>query len=140
METSPLPSAPTTPRAGSVRLLNDWGIELSSVTVRHRRGNDPRRQDEKTWNSVAPGSTAEGALAITYDARGVTHPDSYDYWWVKLIARDEEVQACKDDFFCSLTPDDDGTVTLTLDGGPRKLHVEFSHSTGCSVALHPIRT
>ena len=116
---------------GSMTLLNDWGSDLYSVTIRHRRGNDPTRQEEKTFYNVTAGSLL-GPVDITYTT-GIGSP--FDYWWVKVVLPSGVVYQCKDSFYCYIDSSDDGKVKLRIDGEDRQLYVSFSKSSGCTVDL-----
>jgi hypothetical protein len=119
---------------GSVRVLNDWGVDLHSLTVRHRRGNDPELQDERTFYNVLAGQEA-GPLSITYTT-GIGSP--FDYWWVKFTTDTGTNFSMKSDFYCYISASDDGTVKLRLDAATSEMYVTFSESSGCYVALYEV--
>jgi hypothetical protein len=121
----------TTTHHGNAHLTNDWGSDLASVTLRHRRSNDPEKQEEQTWNNVAAGAVLS-PLQFTYET-GMASP--FDYWWVKLVTTGGHTYQCKDNFYCSVSSSDDGEVQLTLDGAPEELRVSFSESSGCTVSV-----
>jgi hypothetical protein len=121
----------TTEHNGSVTFENGWGINLFTVTIRHRQGNSYDRQEERTYEHVQPGETV-GPMAIKYTT-GVGSP--FDYWWIKIQAENGSTYTCKDNFYCYISSDDDGKVKLRADGASRNLYVTFSKSSGCSVSL-----
>ena len=116
---------------GYAYITNDWGADLASITLRHRRGNDPDLQEERTWDSVPAGSN-QGPMQFAYET-GFGSP--FDYWWVKLTTTSNQVYQCKDVFYCSVSPSDDGNVYLTVDAASEELRVKFSESDGCKVAM-----
>lgn len=121
-----------TDHTGKVYFKNDWGEDLYSVTVRHRRSNDASKQEEKTFYGVGAGQTV-GPLDITYTT-GAGSP--FDYWWIKFITNvTKKTYSIKDNFYCYISSSDDGKVTLRADGSTKKLHVIFSSSDGCKVSI-----
>lgn len=125
----------STDHSGSVYLQNDWGVDIARLTIRHRRSNDPDKQEEQSFYNVAAGAKV-GPMAITYTT-GAGSP--FDYWWVKFATQNGTTFDCKDNFYCSISSDDDGTVTLRLDGSNSDLYVNFSSSSGCSVSIDQVQ-
>lgn len=121
----------TTEHTGSVTFENGWGVNLYSVTIRHRQSNSYDKQEEQTFMNVAPGETV-GPMPIKYTT-GVGSP--FDYWWVKLQESNGTTYTCKDNFYCYISSSDDGKVKLRADGAGQKLYVSFSSSSGCTVSL-----
>jgi hypothetical protein len=119
---------------GKVYLKNDWGADLSSLTVRHRRGNDPSMQEEFTFYNVLAGDSV-GPMKITYTT-GAGSP--FDYWWVKFVTVNATAFSCKNDFYCYISSSDDGTVNLRLDGADSDMYVTFSESSGCYVGISEV--
>jgi len=123
-----------TDHTGYVYTQNDWGADLASLTVRHRRGNDPNKQEEKTYYNVMAGSQV-GPMEITYTT-GVGSP--FDYWWVKFVTTTGATFSMKDNFYCYISSSDDGTVKLRLDGAESDMFVTFSSSSGCYVSIYSV--
>lgn len=122
---------------GHVYIQNDWGEDFYSVTVRHRRGNESSKQEEKTFYGLAAGKKA-GPLDITYTT-GAGSP--FDYWWVKFITNiTKKTYTIKDNFYCYISSSDNGTVNLRLDASTKKMYVTFSSSSGCTVSISEANT
>ncbi|WP_445496882.1 hypothetical protein [Photorhabdus sp. SF281] len=119
---------------GIVTFKNDWGEDISSITIRHRRSNDPNKQEQETLNNIRSGETAESVLKVTYET-GSGSP--YDYWWVKFITSSGRLYTMKDNFYCSIGSNDNGNVTLRIDGATQEMYVTFSASSGCEVSIYP---
>ncbi|WP_299768232.1 hypothetical protein [uncultured Dokdonia sp.] len=117
---------------GFVTVLNNWGVSLKELTIRHRRGNDPNEQEEMTYENIPVGGKTE-PLRIKYET-GIGSAN--DYWWVKFVTIGNETFQCKDNFYCSISSDDDGEVLLTLEGDRIDMDVTFNESIGCSVDLY----
>jgi hypothetical protein len=117
--------------SGNARVDARWGENLTSLYLRHRRGNDPSRQEQATWLAIWETDRA-GPMPFTYET-GPASP--YDYWYVKFTTTSGQVWYCKDNFYCSVSPSDDGNVWLRIDGADQLLHVKFSSSSGCTVGL-----
>ncbi|MDT0316955.1 hypothetical protein [Streptomyces millisiae] len=123
------------PHTGKAWIVNKWGEDLASVYLRHRRGNDPQREEHKSWTSVKSGQSTEGtAMQFTYET-GFGSP--FDYWWLKfVVATNNQVWVTsKTNFSCYVSSDDDGNVKITLDGAEKEMTVSFSDSSGCRQSL-----
>ena len=120
--------------SGSVSTKNNWGADLTSLTVRHRRGNDASKQEEATYYNVKEGAEV-GPLGIEYTT-GFLSPE--DYWWIKFVTNTGASFAIKSSFYCSISPSDDGQVALRIDGADKKMFVSFSASSGCDVSISQI--
>lgn len=118
-------------RIAAVYLINDWGVDLAQVTVRHRQGNDATKQDQHTFHNVEPDGTV-GPFPARYV---VGSGSAYDYWWIKLTTQNGATYTCKSNFYCSISSDDDGKVYVRVDGSNKQLYVKFSKSSGCQVDL-----
>lgn len=119
---------------GSVKLTNTWGSALLEVHIRHRRGNDPGREESCSFYGV-PVNVATKPLKISYELNSA----SFDYWWIKFVTLEGvEYQTNKDNFFCNITGSDSGDVTITINPGDKKMYVSFSQSSGCSQGLKKI--
>jgi hypothetical protein len=121
----------STLKQGSAVVTNSWNAMLYQVVLRHRRGNLPAAQEEASSLVVGVGQRTE-PLVFTYDT-GAGSP--YDYWWIRLVSIDGGVFVCKDSFYCSLGPEDDGNVSMIVDFSAMYLAVAFSKSSGCTVPL-----
>ncbi len=125
-------NALTSTRTGSATVVNSWGLTISELTLRHRRGNDDNKQEQKTYYAIAPDSRTE-PMSFTYQT-GAGSP--FDYWWVIFVTIAGETWTCKDDFYCYVAAEDDGNVTLQLRGDKKDMYVTFSRSSSCTVGLH----
>lgn len=121
---------------GHARMYNGWGEDLASITLRHRRGNDSEKEEMKTWRAVksATWTPESDELKFKYET-GMGSP--YDYWWIKVVTLNNKSYSCKDNFYCSLSSGDDGSVKITADAAAKEAIVKFSSSSGCDVALKP---
>lgn len=125
------PVAQGNDRVGAVYLVNDWGVDLAQVTIRHRRSNDGSKQEQYTFHNVEPDSTV-GPVPVQYT---VGSGSPFDYWWVKFTTQNGATFTCKANFYCSIGSEDDGKVYLRLDGSTKQLYVKFNKSSGCNVDL-----
>jgi hypothetical protein len=117
---------------GKAYVTNNWGITLAEVTLRHRRSNDSSKQEQKTWTQLGPGDRTTDPLSFSYDTGAGS---SFDYWWVAFITNGGDTYTCKDNFYCSVSSSDDGTVEVTLNLDSRSMKLTFSNSSSCSVSL-----
>ncbi|MEU3959416.1 hypothetical protein AB0F42_06295 [Streptomyces buecherae] len=119
---------------GYARVYNGWGEDLAQITLRHRRDNDPAKEETKTWRAVktAEWTPENDKLKFTYET-GMG--SDYDYWWIKVVTLNNKTYVCKDNFYCSVSSDDDGNVKVTVDGASKEMVIEFSSSSGCTVSL-----
>lgn len=122
----------TTNRRGSVDFTNDWGEDIASITIRHRRGNDSSKQEDVTLYNVSSGERLDNVLQFTYET-GAASP--YDYWWIKFITNSTREFTIKNNFYCSVAKSDNGKVFLRIDGSDKKMYVNFSNSSGCFVKI-----
>lgn len=124
---------PQNTHEGHVHFSNQWGTTLAEITIRHRRGNEPDKEEIATLYNVEPGATLEHVMPIIYET-GMTAP--FDYWWIQFRTVGGSSYGTKDNFFCNISSDDDGQIWLTLEGGDKKeLHVAFSTSSSCDVSV-----
>jgi hypothetical protein len=119
---------------GKAYITNEWGIELKTLYLRHRRGNDPTKQDATTFKDVGIDMEA-GPMEFTYEL-GDGSPN--DYWWIKFVTNSGIEYKCKDDFSCSVRAGDDGIVYLTLHGDSSTLKVKKNHSSSCSCDMNKV--
>jgi hypothetical protein len=124
----------STDHVGHVYLQNDWGADLFSVTIRHRRGNDADKQEQQSFNNVPAGAKV-GPMEITYTT-GAGSP--FDYWWIKFQLSNGATYSCKSNFYCYISSSDDGVVLLRIDGADKDMYVSFSSSSGCYVGLSTV--
>ena len=123
-----------TTRPGYVYVTNNWGIHLAEIYLRHRRGNEPSKTDQITWNDVGNGVRV-GPFNITYEV-GFGSP--FDYWWIKFVDIAGLEFTCKDDFWCYISSSDNGNVGISLEGDKSKMTLSFSSSSGCTVGLYKV--
>jgi hypothetical protein len=120
----------STKHSGTAYIKNGWGTILTTLTLRHRRSNDPDKQEEKTWYSVTP--QQECTMSFTYET-GAASP--FDYWWVSFVTVAGQTWTCKGNFYCSVASEDEAWAKLVIDGGSEEMTVSFSKSSGCYVGL-----
>ncbi|WP_250848307.1 hypothetical protein, partial [Escherichia coli] len=58
-----------------------------------------------------------------------------DYWRLEIITERGERFITKNNFYCSITEDDDPTVIVGVNGDARTMYIAFSHSSGCKTKL-----
>lgn len=121
-----------TDHKGYVHITNNWGIDITEITLRHRRGNEPGLEESTVIRGFPQGRKIQNALEITYTT-GLGSP--YDYWWVKFVAVGGGEYTCKDNFYCSISSSDDGHVDIWLNGDNQTMSVAFSGGDRCSVKL-----
>jgi hypothetical protein len=115
-------------------LINKWGGTLLEVHIRHRRGNDPKREESCSCYCI-PANEETAPMPIEYETDSL----SFDYWWVKFVTLGGvEYQTDKDNFFCNITASDSGDVTIRIDPDTEKMYVIFNYSGGCSQGLKKI--
>jgi hypothetical protein len=118
-----------TDRNAKARVHNNWGADLNSVTLRHRRSNDRNKQDERTWYNLSSGADTPADLDIRYET-GIGA--DFDYWWVTFQLTNGDVYVSKNSFFCNLTADDEGgIVTAVIDLQYKRLTIVCPKSTDC---------
>ncbi|WP_164671214.1 hypothetical protein [Pectobacterium brasiliense] len=122
----------TTLRTGFISLKNNWGENIHSITIRHRRGNNPNRQEQEIFTDITSGELRRKLMEFKYET-SVGSP--YDYWWIKFITESGRTYTIKHNFYCSVTSRDDGNVFLHLDGDHKKMHVTLSSSSYCRVSI-----
>ncbi|CDL81269.1 hypothetical protein [Xenorhabdus szentirmaii] len=120
-----------TTHTGHVSFKNGWGEDISSLTVRHRRSNDPGEEEIKAVYNIPSGKEIK-VMDFTYETGAGS---SFDYWWIKFITNSGKEYQIKDNFYCSVSSSDDGNVKLRVDGADKKLYVTFSHSSSCQVSI-----
>jgi hypothetical protein len=123
--------AVSTPRQGTATVTNAWGVALAQITLRHRRGNDPSREEQMTFTSLGVNETS-AAMPFTYET-GAGSPR--DYWWITFLTVGGTQWSCKDNFYCSVSSSDTGAVALAVRADTKTMTVSFSRSSGCSVGL-----
>jgi hypothetical protein len=121
----------STEHTGYAYITNNWGIDIATVTIRHRRGNDPTKEESASYSVLRNGAKTPSPLSFTYETGLFS---SYDYWWVSFLTADAKSYNIKDNFYCSVSSDDDGNVQFSLDGGGQEVNVSFSSSGGCTVS------
>jgi hypothetical protein len=96
-----------TNRKATARVRNNWGVDLVSVTLRHRRANDPSKQEQYLWRNVASGDTTPADLTVNYET-GIGA--DFDYWFITFQLNNGDIYVSKNSFYCNLTSDDEGGV------------------------------
>lgn len=117
---------------GYVTVINNWGVTLDELCIRHRRGNNKDLEDVTNCLSIKNNTESIQVLTFYYQ-NGFGAP--FDYWWIKFKIAGGKEYKIKDNFFCNITKDDDGTATLTIDGDSEKLNVSFSQSSSDSTSI-----
>ena len=116
-----------------VKLVNNWGGEITSVKLNHRYDDD--HHDNHEWASLADGAEGTGMQAGYWTGPLRT---GKDYWQVSFNA-DGNAYACKNNFYCSLTSDDAESgraVVVTIKAaGDLTFHVAPPVSSSCNVSL-----
>ncbi|CDG95415.1 conserved hypothetical protein [Xenorhabdus bovienii str. puntauvense] len=113
-------------REGKVFLTNSWGEDLQSVRVRHRRSNSREKEEHKLINNVSKDAKNIFIMDITYDV-SFWAPD-FDYWWILFNTNDWRTYTVKNNFWCNITPSDDGNVSMLINGHLMHMSVDFSQS------------
>lgn len=120
-----------TERVCPVYVVNDTGGTLDEITFTHRYNGE--FNVSKTFTTMLNGDK-EFAFDAHYRTGFLT--TGRDYWWVSYKAGGR-VFACKNNFYCFLTADDDGqNVILTV--SMTNLHVGCPVSSSCDVAITPV--
>lgn len=121
-------------KQGRVRVENNWGIMLLEVHIRHRRGNDPLREESESFYCI-PANQSTPYMDITYE----TYSTVFDYWWVKFVTLGGMVyETNKSNFYCNITDNDSGDVNIKLDANTKKMYIIFDYSSGCSQGLQKL--
>ena len=131
----------TTNHEGLAYFVNEWGLAMSEVTLRHRRGNVAETEQKITWRNVAPdkeGVDEKGNrsyLKFTY-ITGRGSPE--DYWWILFSLMGGETYQCSNNFYCSLSSDDNGIVKVRVGSDVQKLYIDFSNSSKCEKSIKKV--
>lgn len=125
----------STSNTGYAYIENSWGLDIAFVTIRHRRSNDVTKEDISYYQDLKNGSKTENPLVFTYETGAFS---AFDYWWINFITVNGDMYNCKDNFYCSVSSNDDGKVQINLDGSKKEMTVSFSVSGGCYVALNSV--
>lgn len=115
-------------------VVNNWDRKgITQVTLRHRYRNSPSEEQQRTWSSLGFGALSDPPLDVIYYTGAFT---GYDYWWIQFTDSSGQVWTCKDNFYCYLTADDDGTtLTFTLNGAAEEMIITMN-SGGCQVSVN----
>ena len=108
-------------RTGYVYFRNDWGSNITNLTIRHRSCNYIKCTDRHVYNSVASGETTTPFAFEYYTGEN----SCYDYWWI-VFTCNGVTYTVKDNFYCTVSNDDDGDVYLAISGSQKRLFVNFS--------------
>lgn len=118
-------------RTGYVVLNNKWGSALLEVHIRHRRANDPMREESESFYCL-PANEKTPPMQFTYEVNGTP----FDYWWIKFTTISGlEYQTSKDNYWSNITDQDDGNVEIRIDPGTCKMYLTYSKSFGSSQSL-----
>ncbi|WP_437313091.1 hypothetical protein [Sorangium sp. So ce385] len=121
-----------TERTASCVVVNNWGEQLTNVTLRHRYRNNPEHQQEMTWPSLSTGAIST-ALRVQYWTGIGT---GFDYWWIQFEDARGKIWSCKQNFYCSLESEDGGhTIYFFLSGAAEEMQIQMI-SSGCEVSLY----
>jgi hypothetical protein len=116
-----------------VELKNDWGSEITDVTLNHRYDTD--HYDNHTWGKIETGGKEGGMQAGFWTGFLRT---GKDYWNVQFRA-DGHNWTCKDNFYCFLTSDDaDSGQPVVLTISKDNLNVAPPKSSHCDVTLNQV--
>lgn len=118
----------------TVYIENNWGEEITNVTLKHRYDTD--HYDEKSWNTINNGEHSDSMTVGFWTGFGRT---GRDYWQISFEA-DGLIWTCKDNFYCFLTSDDvnkNVICRLYKDGNNGKMDVICPVSSGCTVSVVP---
>ncbi|WP_323865887.1 hypothetical protein [Xenorhabdus cabanillasii] len=121
-------------KKGRVFLTTSWDEDIKLVIIRHRRGNDPSKEEEAPMNDVDAHTTKRRYfMPITYENHWFY---DYDYWWVFVITESLKIYTIKDNFYCNIASDDDGDVVVNLYSDEvghvnKYVHILLSSSSPC---------
>lgn len=113
---------------------NNWGEEISNITLKHRYDND--HYDSKFWDYISSASQSDGLPVGFWTGFGRT---GKDYWHISFEA-DGVIWTCKENFYCFLRAKDiNGDVICRLykDGNNGKMDIICPKSSNCTVSLIP---
>lgn len=121
-----------TSHTGHCYIINASGQNLKKVYIKHTvQKINNTIVNEKTYNDIKnAGSTAE-PLVFTY-ITGVGSP--FDYWFIDIEVEAGYKYKTKDNFYCSVSSDDNGIVVITISSN-LIAHFNFSSSSGCDIDL-----
>ncbi|MDX7993272.1 hypothetical protein [Xenorhabdus littoralis] len=127
-------------KRGRVYLTTTWDEDIKLVVIRHRRANDPSKQDESSMSDVDAYTNRRYFMPIIYENHWFY---DYDYWWVYIITESLKMYTVKDNFYCNIASDDDRDVEVSLDIDPfdqanKYLHIIFSSSSPCRQPIYRI--
>ncbi|MDC9606608.1 hypothetical protein [Xenorhabdus griffiniae] len=120
----------------TVFLSNYWKDDVDSVIIRHRRANDSSKEEHMRLDNVGMFEAHRFVMNIVYDV-SFFFPD-FDYWWIMLTTKNLRVYTIKSNFYCNISPNDNGDVLLTLSSDTMYLYVELSYSTNCLQSIYEL--
>jgi Up-Regulated in long-lived daf-2 len=127
------PASPLTTRTAYCVVVNQWGEQITQVTLRHRYQNDPNFTEEHTWPSLNQGEQSSPPLKVTYQTG---FGAGRDYWWTQFTDAQGFIWTCKQNFYCNLKSEDDGqTIYFFLNGNDENMYIQMI-SPGCWVSLY----
>lgn len=116
---------------GHFFVQNLTGQTLKKLYVRHRIGNHESSMNEHArFENVEYWDSTKGTK-FRYQT-GFATP--YDYWYIEIELENGYVYATKDDFYCSVSSNDNGLAFITIHEDLQARFI-FSSSSGCRVHL-----
>lgn len=112
-------------KKGTAEFYNGWGCTLLEVHIRHRRGNDPNREDSASFYCVPANKTVQ--MDVIYESFSL----SDDYWWIKFVTfSGMEYQPSENILISNITIADNGTVTIRVDSDTQCIYIVQSFTPG----------
>lgn len=112
---------------------NNLGYSILNITVKHT--TSAYGVESSYFENIPAGGVTSGT-SFKYQTGAFS---SFDYWFVDGVAAHGPGVAyfrTKDNFYCSLSSDDNGNAYLEIQGDrdsyPSHLHVYFSNSSDCN--------
>ncbi|ELZ5938253.1 hypothetical protein U0L13_000395 [Providencia stuartii] len=111
---------------GFITFENFWHEKLKYVRLYHTTDNG--KPTDMTLYHVENGSIIKKAGSFEYDGQ-------LNYWRLEIITERGEKFITKNNFYCTITEEDDPEVIIGVNGDARTMYVAFSHSSGCKTKL-----
>lgn len=127
------PKALATKRSCKAVVVNNFDKGgITNVTLRHRYRNDPKQEQKRTYARLEFGATASPPVDVIYFTGFGT---GRDYWFVEFRDSAGQHWQCKENFYCILREEDEGTtVQAQLNGSSEEMEL-FIVSGDCTVSL-----
>ncbi|BBG59297.1 hypothetical protein [Providencia rustigianii] len=119
----------TLPKTGFVTLENYWGEHLKRVYLSHTGFLTKVR----THLDMPDGTIYKDALIFQYQL-GIGSPK--DYWYMEIETLSGKKYRTKDNFYCSISEEDHGQVTIGMNGEEKTMYVNFPSSSDCKTNLN----